>query len=477
MFKNYLFNMAYSAMSVLFPLIIMPYISRILLPAGLGKVAYAQNIVSYFILAASLGIPNYGIRETAKNSRDIQGRSQIFLEIFLINLISTFFASFMYYLLLFRIRYFAERRVIFCIVGISLILNALNIDWFYKGIEEFRYITIRSYIIKILSVLAIFLFVHSENDVNIYALILTLAISANYIFNIFHAKKYIVLRRYKINLKKHFRKIVYLFATAVAVELYSKLDITMVGLMCGEIYIGYYSNVMKIIRIVTVMITSLGSVLLPRLSVYYQEKKLEQMEIMTEKTVEYILFISLPCMTGVFLESEAVVRVLFGEAFLPTIVTMRILALLIPILSIGNIFGTQLLIALDKEKRLTVTVIIGAFINIVLNSFMIRYFQQNGAAIASVIAELAVMIVQILLVRPYIKVKFNFKLFLKIMIQTCAMVIVLLLVNRINTLWILKLVISVGLGTVIYFAVGLAVKNNLLYDLFSECRDLLCKQS
>ena len=464
-------------MGVLFPLIIMPYISRILLPAGLGQVSYAQNITSYFILVASLGIPNYGIREIAKNSQELQNRSQTFLEIFLINFISTVIASFMYYLFIFQTGYFAEKKVIFGIVGISLILNALNIDWFYKGMEEFRYITVRSYIIKIISVFAIFLLVRSENDVNIYALILTLATSANYIFNIFHVKKYVVLQKYNLNLKKHLKKIIYLFATAAAVELYAKLDVTMVGLICGEVYVGYYSNDMKIIRIVAVIITSLGSVLLPRFSVYYQEKKLEQLNSVTEKAVEYIMFISFPCAVGLFLESEAIVRVLFGEAFLPAIVTMQILAILIPILSIGNIFGTQLLIALDQEKKLTITVIIGAVINIALNSFMIRSFQHNGAAAASVIAELAVMTAQIILTRPYVKIKLNYKLVIKIMVQTCIMAAALIFINQIAILWTIKLLLSVILGVMIYFAAGLLIRNNVLNNMISICKDLFLKQS
>ena len=371
-------------MKIFFPLIIMPYVSRILLPDGLGRVSYAQNIASYFILIASLGIPNYGIREIAKNGENIQDRSRSFFEIFYINLASTLFVTLIYYFLVFHTEYFAEKRLIYCIVGIALIFNAFNIDWFYKGLEEFRYITIRSYIVKFISLIAIFLFIRSNGDVNKYALILTLATSANYVFNIIHVRKYLIYPKGALDYRKHIKPIFFLFA-AVLVELYAQLDITMLGTICGETYVGYYTNVIKIIQIITIVITSIGSVLLPRFSVFYYEKQTEELKKTVKKTVQYILFISIPCAVGVIFESESVVRIMFGEAFLPAVATMRILSPLIPIFAVGNIFGTQLLMALNQEKKLMMTVLIGAIVNVILNFLLIGRFQQNGAAAASVI--------------------------------------------------------------------------------------------
>lgn len=470
-FKNYLFSVAYSVMKIFFPLIIMPYVSRILLPGGLGRVSYAQNIASYFILIASLGIPNYGIREIAKNGENVQDRSQSFFEIFRINLVSTLCATFIYYFLVFRTEYFVERRLIYCIVGISLIFNAFNIDWFYKGLEEFKYITIRSYIVKVISLIAIFLFIQSNDDVNKYALLLTLATSANYVFNIIYAKKYLVYPKCTLNYKRHIKPIFFLFA-AVLVELYAQLDITMLGTICGETYVGYYINVIKVIQIVTIVITSIGSVLLPRFSVFYHERRTEELKKTVEKTVQYILFISIPCAVGVLFESEAVVRILFGEAFLPAVATMRILSPLIPIFAVGNIFGTQLLMALNQEKKLTMTVLIGAIVNIMLNFLLIGRFQQNGAAAASVTAELAVMIAQICFACQYVKVSTDYKLLNKIMIQAGIMAIVLILVNRLWLPWIIKLIVSVGSGAITYMLSGLVLKNEILFEILSICKNI-----
>lgn len=458
--------MAYSVMKIFFPLIIIPYVSRILLPTGLGRVSYAQNIVSYFILIASLGIPNYGIREIAKNGENIQDRSRSFFEIFYINVVSTLFVTFIYYFLVSRMEYFAERRLICYIVGISLILNALNIDWFYKGLEEFRYITIRSYIVKFISLIAIFLFIRSNDDVNKYALILTLATSANYVFNIIYARKYLIYPKGVLNHSRHIRPILFLLA-ATLVELYAQLDITMLGTICGEIYVGYYTNVIKIIQIITIVITSIGSVLLPRFSVFYQENQTKELQRIVEKAAQYILFISIPCAVGVMFESEAVVRILFGEAFQPAVSTMRILSPLIPIFAVGNIFGTQLLMALNQEKKLTITVVIGAIINIMLNFLLIGSFQQNGAATASVIAELAVMIAQICFASQYVKVNTDYKLLKKIVIQTGIMAIMLLFVNRLYLPQIVKLIMSVASGTITYMLSGLVLRNEILFEIFS----------
>lgn len=470
LFKNYLFNAAYSLLNIIMPIITIPYVSRILNAEGIGQVAYAQNIVSYFVLVASLGIPNYGIREIARCRDDERLRSRTFCEIFIINIIATIIASIMYYTCILSIPYFEKNRSLFLIVGIALILNIFNIDWFYKGIEEFKYITVRSYCVKIISFICIFLIVKNKEDINKYALILTLATTSNYIFNILHIKKYLYRFSGKLFFKKHFRAIIFLFATAVAVELYVQLDTTMLGILCGDAYVGYYSNSMRLVKIVIAAITAIGTVLLPRLSLYYQEGNINKLSKIVEKAIEYIIFLVIPCSLGIIIISNNIVKLFFGYSFEASILTMKILALLIPIVAIGNIFGTQLMIIFGLEKRLTFSVIIGAIVNLVLNSFFIKLFQQNGAAIASVISELIVLVIQIVLVRDYIKVKLRGKLIIKIFIQGFIMAIGIISISKFVTTTFISLCLQILVGIAIYFIVGFVMKNEIENEIWIEIK-------
>lgn len=475
-FKNYIFNLTYSLLNIIIPIITIPYISRILLAEGVGQVSYAQNIVSYFVVIASLGIPNYAIREIAKKAENISDRSKIFWEIFLINLASTIIATVSYLLIIMNFSYFSNNRSLYYIVGISLVLNAFNIDWFYKGIEEFKYITIRSYIIKILSLIAIFIFVRTKEDVIVYAFIVTVATSSNYIFNIIHMRKYLnKISVHSLKLKRHLKPIFFMFATAIAVELYIQLDITMIGAICGDTYVGYYSNSIKLTKIVIIVITAIGSVLLPRLSGYFENNEINKLGILVTKTVEYIIFISIPCSLGLFLVSADLVVVLFGTDFLPAITTMRILALLIPIISIGNIFGIQLMIVLNQEKLLTLTVFIGAIINITLNSVLISVFQQNGAATASVITEFVVMVAQILLTRKFVEIHIDIKICFKILVQAIVMVVVIWLIRMFDFNNTLRLIVEVFSGGVAYILAGLVLKNELIYEILIKLKRLIRK--
>lgn len=470
LFKNYIFSAAYSLINVIIPVILIPYVSRMLHPEGVGAVAYAQNIVSYFILFASLGIPNYGVREIAKVADERNSRSQIFTEILTINAVATIMATSLYYIVVVNLPYFKDYKSLLLVVGISLFLNCFNIDWFYRGMEEFKYITIRGYIVKILAVLAVFIFVKKESDYILYGLILTLATSCNYILNIIHSRKYISFPAQKLQLKKHLKPIVFMFATAVAVEIYAQLDTTMLGFLCGDKYVGYYTNAIRLIRIVAVVITSIGTILLPRLSVVYEKNDTVALSEIVNKAIDYILLISIPATLGLWLVSEEVVLVFFGKSFAPAIVTMKLLSLLVPILSIGNIFGTQLMVATKLEKQLTVTVFLGAIVNVCLNSILITRYQQNGAAVASVAAETAVMIAQICIAGRKVKTSIDVVSLEKLSVQAIAMLVAIICVKKIHFTPLVMLTLEVIIGVFVFVIVGLVVKNNLMLEILKRIK-------
>jgi O-antigen/teichoic acid export membrane protein len=465
--KNYFFNVVYQLLNIAFPLITITYVSRVLLPEGVGKVSYAQNIVSYFVLIASLGMPRYGIREIAKSNGDEEARNKTFSELLAINLITTLIASIVYYIIIFSVDVIAENRLLYIACGITLIFNCFNIDWFYKGIEEFKYIAVRSFWVKLISLFAILIAVNSQDDVEIYAFISSLATSANYLFNIIHAHKYVTVSRRNLNLKHHIKPVLFMFATSVAVELYTQLDTTMIGAMCGDKWVGYYTNPSKLTKIVSTVIVALGEVLLPSMSVFFKHGDLKKLRNLSCKVLDYMIFLSLPACIGLILISKEVILVLFGEAFQPSILTLEILSLLIPILSIGNIYGSQLMVVLNMEKKLTLSVTIGSLANLMMNYFLIIKFKQNGAAIASVATEFLVMLIQILIVRKILDVKPSLKNTIQTVIQTGFMAFVILFIEKLGFNDIITLVFALCFGLVSYFACALIINNQYAREILA----------
>ena len=440
--KNFIFNMIYNGLNVIFPLVTIPYLSRILLADGLGKVSYATNIVSWFLLFASLGIPRYGIREIAKN-RETQ-LSKVFSELFSINLLSTALAVLIYLGMILNIPYFRSRSILYSVLGIQLFLNIFNVDWFYQGLEDYQYITVRSIIVKTCSLCAMLLFVHKHEDYIIYALIQSLAVAGNNIFNFIHCHKFCNLSFRKLKLRRHIKPILILTATQLAISVYSLLDITMLGMLCNDKVVGYY----------------IGAVLLPELVSAYNENKIEIVKTISEKSLNLIITLTLPITIGLQILAKEIILVLFGNNFGPAILTLQLYAPFIVISTIGNLFGTQLLMTFGKEDKLFYTTILGAISDFLINVFMIKFYAQNGATIATIIAELIVAIAQIYYVEKECRIAFNRKIILASIISCVMMCLGIYIVKYFIVSLFLRLVISVVVGIIIYFAVNIILRND-----------------
>lgn len=260
--KNSIFNMIYKGFTALFPLITTSYISRVLLPAGVGRVGYANTIVAYFVLIASLGIPTYGVKAIAQSGETKEGRSRTFWELFFINLAATLMCIVAYYVFVDNFPHFADRKLLFQIMGLMLVLNIFNIDWFYQGMEEYSYIATRSIIVKILSFVAMLLFVKKAKDYVIYAFILCVATAGNNLLNAWNLRKYIGKPDVGLHPGRHLKPVLILLASTIATEIYTMLDTIMLEYYHGETCVGYYSNPVKIVRMTyTVVIRACGGFL------------------------------------------------------------------------------------------------------------------------------------------------------------------------------------------------------------------------
>ena len=466
--KNSIFLAGYKLLAILFPLITSMYVSRILNAEGVGKVALAQNIVSYFVVFANLGIPTYGTREIAKASNNQKKCNKVFSELFIINLISTSICLAMYYFAILGFESFENDLKLYLVVSITLILNIFNVDWFYQGKEEYVYITVRSFIVKVVSLLALFIFVKDIDDYIIYALINCLAVAVNYIFNVINLRKYVKLTIKNLDLKHHLRFILILFSTSLAVELYTQLDTTMLGFISGNEEVGYYSYAIKLIKIVTSIITAVSTILLPRLSYCHVNHLMDEFKDLCNKALKVVVTFSIPATIGIVFVADGMVRILFGNEFIPSIGILRILSPLIVILAVGNLFVSLILVAINKEKHLFYTTLMGAISNICMNSFLIPMYGGKGAAIASVISELIVMIAQYWFVRKDVKLTFTKSFVYSVVATNIAMTIGIILVSYVTNNMLLKMLLQIITGVIIYVVIGVITKNDIVFEICNK---------
>lgn len=406
--KNFLYNLLLQISKVLFPLITAPYISRVLDPDGIGIFNFVNTYSSYFALFAVLGIPIYGIRETAKRRNDLKASEKFVSQIISIEIISTIIVSTIYIVSIFLIQQLNENALLFLLAGILLYITPLKIEWFFSGREEFGYITFRSLIIKTASVILLFLVVKDKNDLINYILLNVFATIANEIWNYAKLFKlgirpYITFSGYK----EHLKPIFILFASSIAISIYVMLDTLMLGFQSSYEEVGYYNSAMHVVKALLPITTALSAVAIPKVSVYIHSNQVNQINELINKSLGIVSLLAFPIMMGVILISPTFVPLFFGQEFYGAILPMQIGAGVIVAIGLNNLNGVQILTGMGKDKQFLYSVSSGAITNFILNWILIPKYGATGAAFSSVIAEIQIFIINEYFVRKYTQVRIS----------------------------------------------------------------------
>ena len=475
--ENSVFFAAYRFLNVIYPLVTVAYVSRIIFANGVGRIASAINIAQYFVYIAALGIPNYGIREIAKNRDTRDGINKLFTELFIINAISTGLATLCYYFYINVETRFSGDYYLYIIAGVMVIINFFYVVWVYQGQEQFSYIMIRNFVVKIISLLCIITFVHEKDDYLTYAIIYVGGYTGNNIINCIHLKRNgIKLVFNDLEFKIHLKPIFIMLCTTVAIELYTMVDTTMLTFLGNPEVVGYYSNAIKTVKVLVSLITSICVVLLPRLSYYFGIGQLGICEDIVNRTIKVLIFFLLPCFAGFFLVTDSIVPVLFGNDFLPAVTTTRILSFLIPVLGFSSLFGTQILLTFNKESNLLISTMVGAAINITLNTLLIPRLLQNGAAIASVASELVVTILTLFFAKKALTIRFSYKNIFKSFISTLMMAASVLPFGFVSCGHLQRLAFQILIGFFVYVSTGFLLHNETLYEIVALIKKVLTRK-
>ena len=393
--KNFLMNALLTMSSFIFPLITFPYVSRILQPAGTGTVSFALSVVAYFNMFAQLGIPTYGIRACAQVRDDKTQLTRTVHELLLINLVMTALSYAALAVCLLTVPRLRAERTLISIVSAYILLNTIGMEWLYKALEQYTYITVRSIVFKFLAVVAMFLLIHRPEDYILYGGINVLASSASYILNLINARHYISMRPVGgYQLRRHFRPVAVFFAMACATTVYTNLDTVMLGFMTTSVDVGYYNAAVKIKTILVSIVTSLGAVLLPRASYYVEHGELERFREITRKSLRFVLLLASPLMLYFIFFAQEGVRLLSGAAYGGAVLPMQIIMPTLLFIGLTNILGLQMLVPLGREKTVLYSEIAGAVTDVILNAILIPRMASAGAALGTLAAELVVLIVQ-----------------------------------------------------------------------------------
>jgi len=462
--KNSIYYTVYQVMNVLFPFLTSMYVARILLPSAVGTVAYAFNISTYFSTLAFLGIPTYGLREISKVRNNKNELSKVYSELLIINAISTTCFSIAYIALIFSVSEFRNNLSLYLVTGISIVLNYLNNSWLYEGLEEFRFISIRNIIFKFLSFICLIIFVRQQSDYLIYALITVLGTAGNYILNIAYAPKVVKYNIHGLKLKRHLKSIFALVVVNISIELYSMVDTTMLGAICEKENVAYYTYAQKIVRIFLQVINSFTIVVVPRLALYYKEKKKDDFDNLVSKTFETIIVLATPLVVGIQIIGYNAIILLYGTPFAPSSSVLRLLSLLLIISPIGYLLGSRMLLVTDHENQMIICVGLGAIVNIVGNSILIPKYAEAGAAVASVISEICVMIIYVCFGHSYFNLKVLLSELIKIVFSTIVMAIIVYFVGLPFSNLLIKIIVQALIGCIVYFGILFITKENMVHE-------------
>lgn len=451
--KSGFYYLIYNVLNMAFPFITGIYVTRKLLPENIGAVAAAQNLAQYFVILAFLGIPTYGLREISKVRDDNEERSTVFSELFFINLFSTCIFFAIYLILIISVPIYRADLKLYVLVGGAIALNAFNISWLYEGLEEFKFISLRNLAFKCISFFLLVVLVKTRGDYLKYAGITVLGTAGNYIVNMLYSPRYVRLKTKGLCLKRHMKSILFLVAVNLAIEIYSLLDITMMNFWCSKDSIAYYKYGHNIQRILLQVVNTFTIVLIPRISYYYKKQKYEDFNNLVSKALKLIIIVSVPMIIGILFTSAFLITKLYGDQYIHSAWILDLFSALLLISPIGYLLGSRILLVTDHENKMIISVGTGAVVNCIGNTILIPYYAEFGAAVASIISEVVVMIVYVSMGKRYIHLYGIKRTSMKVAIAACVESIYLYICSlTLDNGWV-RLILQVFGSVIIYFTI------------------------
>lgn len=471
--KNMILNGIKTLVTMLFPLITTPYVSRILGAEGLGMVSFAQTINMYFMMIAALGVSHYAVREGAGLRNNLGIYEKFANEVFTINIISTVISYILLIISLLTIPKLVDYRLLILIFSFEILFTTLGVEWIFITFEEYGYITLRSILFKSISLAALFLFVRQKTDIIPYVIVIVFADVGSNILNFIKARKKIhVSLIFNFDISIHLKPIFILFLSGLAIQVYVASDITVLGFFKPDKVVGIYVMSSKIYGIIKTIISSVLIASIPRFSMLLRQNKINEFSKMFVVVFNYLIILVIPCMVGLFLLSEDIIFLIGGSEYLSGTSSLKMLSIALMFCLFGWLFNECVLIPARKEKIVLVSTIISAVVNLIINLLFIDRWGINAAAFSTIIAELIMAIICVYHGMKIVNINYYpvLKNFSTVLTASLGIIIVCLIVKSFNLSYIWNLVISIGFSIVSYFSILIVLKNESAIEILKKLK-------
>ncbi|MGI5895430.1 MAG: flippase [Oscillospiraceae bacterium] len=460
--KNYIYNVSYQILLILIPLITTPYVSRVLGSDNVGIFNYTQSVVNYFILFGCIGLNMYGQREIAYCQNNPQKRSRVFWELVLLRLITVSLSLLVYY---FGIAAHSPYQEYYLIFLVEIVAAVFDISWFFQGLENFKMVAIRNFIIKLSGVALIFLFVKTKEQLDIYIWCYAATVFLGNLSLWIGLPKLLVKGGFSFSeMLRHLWPALGMFVPQIAISVYTQLDKTMLGLLSTNSQVGYYSQAEKMSKLTLAIVTSLGGVMLSRIANTYEEKNKEKIQSYLANSFRFTFFLAIPIMFGIIGISNDFVPWFFGEGWDEVSVLMNWISPIVVLIGLSSLISKQYLIPTKKVKYYTASVVVGACINVCFNFLLIPSLGAKGASFATLLAEGGVTALQLWFVRREISLsvfRYSVKNFICGGVMLAAIWGVSILLP--STIW--ATFIEITVGVVVYIGLLLLLRDPFVFSI------------
>lgn len=465
--KNYIYNTLYQLTLLIVPLITMPYLTRIFLPSQLGINSYTLSIVNYFILFGLLGMQLYGNRQIAYVRNNEERLSKTFWSLYCTQLITTAVSMLAY--IFFVYNFIEEYKIIYFIQGLNLLSSMIDISWLFIGMEDFKKVSIRNMVVKLVGLIGVFVFIRSSNDLTLYIVINVLVNVLGMIIMWTYIPKSI--RKINIDMKliiKNIIPLLMLFLPQISSQVYMELSRTMVGLFSSTEQVAFYDYSQKIVRILLALVTSVGTVLMPRLSNMNSNGKKEEINNFVHKAFTIISYISIPMSLGLMGVSENFISWFLGKEYMGVGKLAALSSIIIIPVSWASIIGVQYLIATKQENKYTLSVFISAIISLIININLIPKLGALGAVISIIVAECSGILMQLILVRKDLDIKNMLFGVIKYFIASIIMLIVIIPTGNVIDNKVVANIAQGIVGVIVYIGIMYITKDKMQHEIIKK---------
>lgn len=456
---NFIYNTIYEVFRIILPLITTPYISRILGSTGVGIFALAQTYASYFSLIAGFGFSSYAARELSYARDDKRKFYNMFWEIFIVRSLFFVAAIFVYFCIFFL--FDAQKDISYKIYIVYLISSIFDVSYYFRAIENFKTISLRNIVIKIIAMVCVFAFIRNGNQTWLYTLIVVLSEFIGQGIMIISLDKS-VWTRPEIKMEsmlKHIKESFALFIPTLAIQVYTMLDKVMLGILAGESATGYYDNAQKMVRLTSSVASSLVSATSPRVAYCYAKGKKEEISNYFGKVFSFVSFIAFPMCFGLMGVATGFSSWYYGNNFEGIDVLVKAGAPLIISLGWSDILGNMVLVSTGNQKYYTIAVYISALVNILCNYFLIIRMKALGAIVSSVVAEVVGMLIMLYFSSKKFHILFAFKTVPKYLVSSVAMLFIMVIINRYIPYTIVGTIIEIAIGCFVYAGIMIYIED------------------